>query len=71
MKTSLRSGELTCPTCVAKIERALRATPGVHSASVHFATGRIEVEHDGEAVAPESLAEKVRSIGYESRVSAF
>ena len=69
MKTILRSEELTCPSCVLKIESALKAVPGVREAKVHFATGRIEVEHDRDAVEPEALAKKVRSTGYEARVS--
>jgi hypothetical protein len=37
---------------------------------VHFATGRIEVEHDREVVEPDALAAKVKSTGYQARVSA-
>ncbi len=69
MKTILRSEELTCPSCVLKIETALKAVAGVSKARVHFATGRIEVEHDREVVEPEALAKQVRSAGYEARVS--
>ncbi len=71
MKTILRSEELTCPSCVLKIESALKAVPGVQTAKVHFTTGRIEVEHDGLAVEPEKLAGKVRALGYRAEVSAF
>lgn len=71
MKTVLRSGELTCPSCIAKIERALKTLDGVSSAKVHFATGRIEVEHDPERVRPEQLAGAVSALGYAARVSAF
>jgi copper chaperone CopZ len=71
MKTILRSKELTCPSCVAKIESALKTLDGVAAAKVHFTTGRIEVEHDDSVVDPESLAKKVRSTGYEAQVSAF
>jgi copper chaperone CopZ len=70
MKTLLRSQELTCPSCVAKIEKALGAVPGVDAAKVYFNTGRIEVEHDP-AVKPDELVRAVRAIGYESKVSAF
>jgi copper chaperone len=70
MKTLLRSQELTCPSCVAKIEKALTSLGGVKSAEVHFNTGRIEVEHD-QAVSPAELVKAVRSAGYETKVSAF
>ncbi len=71
MKSILRSQELTCPSCVAKIEKALKAVPGVQHATVHFNTGRIEVEHDPETASGQALVDAVRSAGYEARVSAF
>lgn len=70
-KTILRSKELTCPSCVAKIEKALTAVPGVEKAEVFFNTGRIEVQHDPEKADAEKLVGAVRSVGYESRVSPF
>ncbi len=70
-KTILRSQELTCPSCVAKIEKALQAVPGVSEAKVYFNTGRIEVRHDPDQSAPEKLVDAVRGAGYEARVSAF
>ena len=71
MKTLLRSQELSCPSCVAKIEKALAAVEGVSDAKVHFNTGRIEVEHDDQKVGEEKLVETVRSAGYEAYVSPF
>jgi copper chaperone CopZ len=71
MKTLLRSDELNCPSCIAKIEKALNRLDGVTDAKVHFATGRIEVEHDAERVKAERLLAAVRDVGYEARVSAF
>lgn len=71
MKTLLRSQELTCPSCVAKIEKALTALPGVQEAKVFFNTGRIEVQHDPEKATQQELVQAVRSAGYEARVSAI
>ncbi len=71
MKTLLRSTELSCPSCVAKIEKALRAAPGVSEAKVHFNTGRIEVEHDPQQTNAEQLVRTVRAAGYEAKVAAF
>jgi copper chaperone len=70
MKTILRSKELSCPSCVAKIEKALTTLNGVEKAAVHFNTGRIEVEHDSQ-VEPARLVEAVRKVGYEANISAF
>lgn len=71
MKTVLRSQELTCPSCVAKIEKALTGLNGVEQANVFFNTGRIEVMHDPQLVRGEDLEKAIRAIGYEARLSAF
>ena len=71
MKTILRSKELTCPSCVAKIEKGLKVKPGVSDAKVYFNTGRIEVQHDPEQAGEGQLVHAVRAAGYEARVSAF
>ena len=70
-KTLLRSQELSCPSCVAKIETALRAVKGVAEAKVYFNTGKIEVEHDPQAVTAGELVKVVKSVGYEAREAAF
>lgn len=71
MKTLLRSQELTCPSCVAKIEKALKGVPGVTDAKVFFNTGRIEVQHDPDVASVEKLVEAVQSVGYQARVATF
>ncbi|HMM42250.1 MAG TPA: cation transporter [Thermomicrobiales bacterium] len=68
-KTILRSDNLTCPSCVPKIEKALTARPGVANAKVKFATGKIEVEHDPTQTSGDELVKAVESVGYKARVS--
>ncbi len=70
-KTILRSGELTCPSCIAKIEKALKGVNGVAEARVFFNTGRIEVEHDATLASANELVKAVRGAGYEAKVAAF
>lgn len=70
-KTILRSNELSCPSCVPKIEKALSALPGVEKAEVKFNSGKIEVEHDPAQASIAALVEAIRGTGYEARVSAF
>ncbi|MFA5521946.1 MAG: heavy metal translocating P-type ATPase [Castellaniella sp.] len=56
---------MTCASCVGRVEKALRAVPGVTQAAVNLATGRATVQ----GVAPvDTLVAAVRKIGYESRV---
>lgn len=71
MKTVLRSQDLSCPSCVAKIEKALKSIDGVQSAVVHFNTGRIVVEHDSEIVKNSELVQAVGSAGYEAKVAPY
>lgn len=70
-KTLLRSQELSCPSCVAKIEGALKSLTGVADAKVYFNTGKIEVQHDPQIVQPDALVNAVKSVGYEVREAAF
>ena len=69
MKTILRSNELSCPSCVAKIEKRLSSVDGVQTATVHFSTGKIVVEHDPEIAPQDTLVDEVRSAGYESHAA--
>ena len=62
---------MTCPSCVAKIEGALKALNGVSDAKVFFNTGKIEVQHDPQIVQPEVLVKAVKSVGYEAREAAY
>jgi copper chaperone CopZ len=71
MKTILRSQDLSCPSCVAKIEKVLKGVDGVQEAKVFFNTGRIEVEYDPQKVVNETLIQAVRSVGYEAVVSPY
>jgi copper chaperone len=71
VRTVLRSDELTCPSCVEKIERRLGRLPGVAHTRVHFATGRIEVDHDATTVTPDALAAAVFELGYRATPSLF
>ena len=71
MQTTLRSDELSCPSCVPKIEKALQALPGVGKAEVRFNTGRILVSHDPEQAPVEVLLEAIAGTGYSAYPAAF
>jgi copper chaperone CopZ len=70
-KTTLRSDELNCPSCVNNIESNLNAIKGIQKAKVHFNTGRIEVDHDPKTVSEDELVKIVGQSGYEARISQF
>jgi copper chaperone len=70
-KATLRAQELSCPSCVSKIETSLTRLSGVENAEVHFSTGRIAVEYDAARIATEVLVRAVADAGYVAKVSAF
>ena len=54
---------MSCAGCVATVEDALRAVPGVGAANVNFAEHTADVTG---AVAPQTLLDAVKSAGYEA-----
>ena len=58
---------MTCASCVARVEKALKRVPGVGSAEVNLATETATVSL-AEGAAPESLVAAVRDAGYEARL---
>lgn len=71
IRTTLRSNELSCPSCVPKIEKALLSLPGVEKAEVKFASGRIEVKHDPALSDVNALVNSIAKTGYSAKPSAF
>ncbi len=54
-----------CAACVARVERALAATPGVDLAVVNLATRQAKVRYNPRLIGPEALARVVKDAGYE------
>ena len=69
--TTLRSQELSCPSCIAKIEKAVKQVKGVESVDVRFNTGRIVITHDPDQAPTDALVQAVGRAGYAAKVSAF
>jgi len=68
--TLLRAEGFSCPSCVDKLEKALSKVDGVESVTVHFSTGKINVDH-ADTVGPQLLADVVTKNGYPAKVAAF
>ena len=60
---SLSIEGMTCGSCVARVEKALRAAEGVSDASVNLATGRANV-HLIDRAEPDTAIQAVRAAGY-------
>ena len=65
-ETGLFLDGLRCSGCVARVERSLRALPGVDEASVNHTTHRARVRFDAASVDVAKLVAEVRTLGYEA-----
>ncbi len=63
-------GGMTCASCVARVERALKRVPGVQEASINLATESARITALGDAQLPARLMRAVRDAGYEPRLKA-
>lgn len=55
---------LTCPSCMAKIEGALKKTAGVNKAEVMFNSSRAKIDFDETVVETEALKKVIESLGF-------
>jgi Cu+-exporting ATPase len=61
---------MDCPSCVAPVERALRALPGVQAVQVLVSTGRVAVTYDPGRVTPAELGAALARAGHPVREPA-
>ncbi|HUO54184.1 MAG TPA: heavy metal translocating P-type ATPase, partial [Rhodoblastus sp.] len=64
-------GGMTCASCVAHVEKAVRSVPGVTAARVNLATEQASVDGFEGALDPSALADAVRRAGYEPRLAEW
>jgi copper chaperone CopZ len=64
-KLELEIEGMGCEGCVAAVDKALRAVPGVRQVAVDLAAGRATVEHEGVDTA--ALLRAVEKAGYDAR----
>jgi Zn2+/Cd2+-exporting ATPase len=62
-RTVVRVEGMDCASCAATVERRVSALPGVARATVNFAAGRLDAEHDP-GLSLEDLEGAVRAAGY-------
>lgn len=64
-------GGMTCASCVARVERAIRKVPGVAEVSVNLATERARIAFDGTAPDTGGVLEAIAKAGYEPVAEEF
>lgn len=69
--TVLRAEGFSCPSCVSKIEKQVQRVEGVSAVKVHFASSRIEIDHDPSVVNDTELVAAVAKAGYTARPATF
>ena len=65
---TLDVGGMKCAGCVSAVERQLTQNPGVVSACVNLITEVAVVKYETDALAPETLAQKLSSTGFPTQV---
>jgi copper chaperone CopZ len=66
-KATIQLETLTCPSCMTKIEAALKGLEGVNkdTLSVSFNTSKAKVDYDDSKVAIEDITKRITDLGYE------
>lgn len=67
-ETRLEVEGMTCASCVGRVERALKAVPGVTGAEVNLATGSARVEYLSGTTTAEALAAAATAAGYAAKL---
>ena len=63
-KTTLKVQGMTCNHCVMRVQKAIKAVPGVSDAQVDLSKAEAVITYDDSKVAPEKLSSAVVDAGY-------
>lgn len=66
-KATIQLGTLTCPSCVLKIENAVKSMNGINKETVNvmFNASKVKFEVDTEKLNVEDVEKAIRTLGYE------
>lgn len=64
-KISIQLEELGCPSCVKKIETALKKQDGIVEASILFNSSKAKVEYDEALTDSDKIIKTISDLGYE------
>ncbi len=65
-KATIQLETLTCPSCIAKIEGALKKVDGVDDAStkISFSSSRVRLDFDDSKTSIETIENSITKMGY-------
>ncbi|WP_338215894.1 heavy-metal-associated domain-containing protein [Companilactobacillus muriivasis] len=64
-KAILQLGELTCPSCMTKIQKSVENQDGVSNVKVLFNAGKVRADFDESKTSADNLAQVITDLGYE------
>lgn len=66
-KTTIQLEALTCPSCLAKIEGAVKRMNGVDKSSVKvlFNASKVKLNYDDSKIKIEQITQAIETVGYE------
>ena len=56
---------MSCSSCAARIEKGIRALPGIAVVNVNLTLSRVSAEYDPQVLTPQAIVAKVRDLGYD------
>ncbi len=70
-KATIQLGTLTCPSCMQKIDKAVKSLDGVNKESVNvsFNTSKVKVNFDAEKLSIEEIEKTITALGYDVKKS--
>ncbi|MBK5262761.1 MAG: heavy-metal-associated domain-containing protein [Peptostreptococcaceae bacterium] len=70
-KAVIQLEALTCPSCLVKIDNAVKALEGVEKESVNvlFNSGKVKLNYDDQKTSIEEIENAITSLGYEVKKS--
>jgi Cu2+-exporting ATPase len=63
---SLLVDGITCPACIAQVEKAAKSVPGVRSARLNYSTRRLQVGWQGKDSAADEIVSGLAALGYKA-----
>ncbi|WP_352420371.1 heavy-metal-associated domain-containing protein [Proteiniborus sp.] len=64
-KVTLQLEELTCPSCVKKIENALTTQFGVEEVKILFNSSKVKVNYDENEINADTIEKVVSNLGFD------